>query len=461
MGSAVERKRSSGDAASASRQAEQNRKKDGNGDAVHSPALAYTSMLGLLLSCPPFVILLWYTLVHMDGSASKTWDFLREHGIHGLFSIWPTPSLFAWKMIGTYAAFEAALQLLLPGREVLGPISPMGNRPVYKENGIAAYMCTMIVYVLIWRLGWFNPAVVYDHLGEIFSALIFGSIIFCILLYIKGHIAPSSTDSGSSGDPIIDFYWGMELYPRIGKSFDIKVFTNCRFGMMGWAVLAVTYGIKQYEVQGRVADSMLVSIALMLVYITKFFWWESGYWNTMDIAHDRAGFYICWGCLVWVPSVYTSPGMYLVNHPIILGSWVSLSILFAGLLCIYLNYDCDRQRQVFRKTNGKCNIWGKPASKIEAYYVTETGEIKSSLLLCSGWWGVSRHFHYMWEILAAFFWSVPALFSHFLPYFYVIFLTILLFDRSNRDDHRCKLKYGKFWTVYCNKVPYKIIPWIY
>jgi 7-dehydrocholesterol reductase len=38
---------------------------------------------------------------------------------------------------------------------------------------------------------------------------------------------------------------------------------------------------------GRVADSMLVNTALMLIYITKFFWWESGYWCTMDIAHDR------------------------------------------------------------------------------------------------------------------------------------------------------------------------------
>lgn len=37
----------------------------------------------------------------------------------------------------------------------------------------------------------------------------------------------------------------MELYPRIGKSFDIKVFTNCRFGMMSWAVLSLTYCIKQ------------------------------------------------------------------------------------------------------------------------------------------------------------------------------------------------------------------------
>ena len=44
---------------------------------------------------------------------------------------------------------------------------------------------------------------------------------------------------------LFTFLQGMELYPRIGKHFDIKVFTNCRFGMMSWAVLAVTYCIKQ------------------------------------------------------------------------------------------------------------------------------------------------------------------------------------------------------------------------
>jgi 7-dehydrocholesterol reductase len=76
-------------------------------------------------------------------------------------------------------------------------------------------------------------------------------------------------------------------------------------------------------------------------------------------------------------------------------------------------------------------------------------------------WGLSRHFHYVPEILSAFFWTVPALFSHFLPYFYVIFLTILLFDRAKRDDDRCSSKYGKFWKMYCNKVPYRVIPGIY
>ncbi|ERN12476.1 7-dehydrocholesterol reductase [Amborella trichopoda] len=428
---------------------------------AHSPLVTYFSMISLLTLCPPFVIFIWYTMVHGDGSVSITWDYLKQNGLQGLINIWPRPSPIAWKIIACFGAFEAMLQLVLPGERVEGPISPAGNRPVYKANGLLAYAVTLITYISIWWLGIFNPAIVYDHLGEIFSALIIGSFFFCILLYIKGHVAPSSSDSGSSGNIIIDFYWGMELYPRIGKSFDIKVFTNCRFGMMSWAVLAVTYCIKQYEANGQVVDSMLVNTILMLVYVTKFFWWEAGYWNTMDIAHDRAGFYICWGCLVWVPSVYTSPGMYLVNHPVSLGSQLALMILVAGIGCIFINYDCDRQRQYFRKTNGKCVIWGKPPSKIVAFYHTNTGEKKSSLLLTSGWWGLSRHFHYVPEILAAFFWTVPALFNHFLPYFYVIFLTILLFDRAKRDDERCMAKYQKYWKEYCDKVPYRIIPSIY
>ncbi|KAG6764967.1 hypothetical protein POTOM_028981 [Populus tomentosa] len=384
---------------------------------VHSPLVTYASVLSLLTLCPPFVILL--------------------------------PTAISWKIIACYAAFEAALQLLLPGKMVEGPISPEGNRPVYKANGMAAYTVTLVTYLRLWlQFGIFNPSIVYDHLGEIFCALIFGSLVFCIFLYIKGHLAPSSTDSGSSGNIIIDFYWGMELYPRIGKNFDIKVFTNCRFGMMSWAVLALTYCIKQYEQNGKVADSMLVNTILMLVYVTKFFWWEVGYWNTMDIAHDRAGFYICWGCLVWVPSVYTSPGMYLVNHPVNLGLQLALYILAAGVLSIYVNYDCDRQRQEFRRTDGKCLVWGKAPSKIVASYTTTSGETKTSLLLTSGWWGLSRHFHYVPEILAAFFWTVPALFNHFLPYFYVIFLTILLFDRAKRDDDRCGSKKKGFEVAY-------------
>ena len=54
------------------------------------------------------------------------------------------------------------------------------------------------------------------------------------------------------------------------------------------------------------------------------------YFGSMDIAHDRAGFYLCWGCLVWVPSVYTSPAMYLVRRPVALHPLAAAGLLLAG-----------------------------------------------------------------------------------------------------------------------------------
>lgn len=74
----------------------------------------------------------WYTMVHADGSISQTLDYLKQHGLEGFINIWPRPTAIAWKIIACYAAFEAALQLLLPGKRVEGPVSPAGNQPVYK-----------------------------------------------------------------------------------------------------------------------------------------------------------------------------------------------------------------------------------------------------------------------------------------------------------------------------------------
>jgi 7-dehydrocholesterol reductase len=112
----------------------------------------------------------------------------------------------------------------------------------------------------------------------------------------------------------------------------------------------------------------------------------------------------------------------------------------------------------FRSSEGKCTVWGKKPEFIVAKYTTEKGETNTSLLLASGWWGIARHFHYVPEILAAFCWTLPAGFSSGAPYFYVVFLTILLTDRAFRDDARCASKYKQDWPKYCERVPSLILP---
>ena len=419
--------------------------------------------LFLLTLCPPAVFILWYVNTSLEGSFVALGTMIQNLGFFpALWSIWK-PVFFgspaAWKILASYGAFQLLLMKFIPGKPFLGPITPKGNIPLYKANGITCFLITLAAFGLGIHFNLFSATLIYDEFGYLLGALNCFSLLLCLFLYFKGIYAPSTSDNGTTKNFFFDYYWGTELYPRL-FGWDVKQFTNCRFGMMGWPLILLSYAAKQQELYG-LSDAMIVSVALQLIYITKFFIWETGYLRSLDIMHDRAGFMICWGCLVWVPAVYASPAQYLVHHPNHLGPVLSTLIFLLGTGAILINYLADRQRQYVRAKNGACLVWGKKPVLIQATYRTQSGETKESLLLASGWWGISRHFHYIPELLATFLWSVPALFSHISPYLYFLFLFILLMDRAFRHDKRCAEKYGKYWDAYCVKVPHKILPYLF
>jgi 7-dehydrocholesterol reductase len=310
-------------------------------------------------------------------------------------------------------------------------------------------------------LGLLRLGEIYDNLGSIIVICNIVALVGCVVLYWKGTHYPSSSDNGRSGNLAFDAFWGVELHPTIfGES--LKQYVNCRLSMMGWSVIAVGCAAKQYELNGgHVSNTMLVTAALQVLYLLKFFWWESGYFGSLDIMHDRFGFYIFWGVACWVPALYTIVSQYQVGHPVELPVPLAVALFAFGVICIWVNYAADAQRQRVRETQGKTTVWGRPAEIMTAKYVTTDGEERESLLLLSGFWGISRHFHYVPEIGLALAWSVAAGFTNVIPYAYVAFLTVLLVDRAGRDDRRCSAKYGEDWARYCERVPYKIVPYIY
>ncbi|MFT7620996.1 MAG: 7-dehydrocholesterol reductase [Myxococcota bacterium] len=418
--------------------------------------------LFLLLVCPPAALVFWHVnKVHLGSFAAFGGEIADKGFFSAIGSAWE-PVMFgtpeAWAIIAVFSAFQLLLIRVVPGKEYRGPETPGGHVPVYVDNGMRSFVITMATFGgLSWGLGLFHPAIVWHHFGGLIGALNVLALVVCLALYFKGRFAPSGPDHSHTGNFIFDYYWGTELYPRV-LGFDVKQFTNCRFGMMGWPVILVSFAAAQGELTGSISDAMLVSVGIQLVYIAKFFWWETGYLASMDIQVDRAGYYICWGCLVWVPAIYTSHTCYMVQNPHTFGPVVATLIFLAGVAAVFMNYFADAQRQRVRATDGQTTVWGRKPDLIRAEYTTEKGEQRSSLLLVSGFWGVSRHFHYLPEITASFCWTLPALFDNFLPWFYVIFLTVLLVHRAFRDEQKCSRKYGEYWVEYKRRVPYKIIP---
>lgn len=433
--------------------------------ALPTGSLVFTAMLLVVIPFVPLV--LWDTAVNREGSYVRFYqDRIEPHGLLvGFRNLWTEAGVctpFSLTIIFAFAAWSLLLMWLIPGKEVHGPVTPHGNVPKYKDNGFACYVLTMAAFcvlTLVLKRHGLSPSVVYDHFQEIIVSLNVISLVFCLFLYLKGLYMPSSTDSGSSNWFLFDYYWGTELYPRV-FGFDVKVFTNCRFGLMAWALLICCFAIKSYELHGY-RDCVMVTTVLQLIYLTKFYWWEAGYYNTIDIILDRAGFYICWGCLVFVPTLYTSASLYVAANPLDLGHGLEVALLAGGLGFIAINYWADQQKQEVRKSGGKCLIWGKKPLLMRAKYRLNNGETRENLLLASGFWGLSRHFHYLPEIGLSFCWCATTGFSSLMPFTYVIFLTILLFHRSLRDEQKCTQKYGEYWQQYKKMVPYRIVPFIY
>jgi len=405
------------------------------------------------------------------------------------------PTLEGAKFILTFMTVALALELL-PGKIDFGPETATGHVPTYIDNGVAHCLVYSILFFLGSNIGPcgesdnqllpavfrkvtetigvcgvytpYNFGIMYDLFPGSLSFLNIFGIVFCVFLMFKGLYFPSTDDNGSSGSWVKDYLWGTELYPRV-FGLDLKRFINCRFSMTYWQLAGFSFCYRSYVLHDNEMDWGLFFSALsQYLYLVKFFFWEMGYMRSIDIIVDRAGYEIQWGCLVWVPSVYTFHSRFLVQNPSRLSFNTALGIFILSMAGVLLNYAADRERDIFRASNGKCKVWGSHPKYITAKYTIvdrKTGKEveKTSLLLASGFWGMARHFQYFFELTAAYCWCLLAnpFQNGILVMFYAVFLTALLVDRAKRDTDKCRLKYGKYYQEYCELVPYKIVPGVF
>ena len=419
----------------------------------------------LMLTTPVTTVLLAQCVVKLNGSVTALGDVISTKGFLTLVQEQWLDCFFGtvkcWQIIGILSLLQILLMSLLPGPEYEGPIAPNGHVPKYRENGIWAYLLTCVLFLSFssYGLNLFPATILIDLYQELITTLVCFGLIFCVFLYIKGIIYPSTVECELSGNAIFDFYWGTELYPRI-KGWDVKVFTNCRFGMMLWQLMILSGLAYQQEKFGEVTYAYMATAIIQTQYLFKFYIWEKAYTKSMDIAFDRAGFYICWGCIAFVAVGFNTPTVYLAMNKVEISNLYCIGCVLMGILFTWLTYWANMQKEIVRETEGKCLVFGKKAEIIWAKYTVGGTEEKQNILLLNGFWGWARHFHCSLELLASLAWTLPALFDTFFPWIYLIILSFIVFQHIIRDEWKCRDKYGKYWKYYCKRVPYRLIPYI-
>lgn len=358
------------------------------------------------------------------------------------------PSSSSVAILFSYFLYLAIAVSLIPGKIVPGALLSDGSRLHYRCNGLVSLLLLIALLGFGVSTKLISPTVVADKGVELLSATFVFSLLVSSVLYIVGQ---KSRDHGSSlkphvtGNFIHDWWYGIQLNPQF-MGVDLKFFF-VRAGMMGWLLLNLSILARSFQ-DGNMSQSMVLYQLFAVLYILDYFFYEEYMTSTWDIIAERLGFMLVFGDLVWIPFTFSIQGWWLLRNDVEL----TKAGIIANCLVFLIGYrvfrGANKQKHVFKK-NPKAHIWGKPPKVI------------GGKLLASGYWGVARHCNYLGDLLLALSFSLPCGISSVVPYFYPLYLLILLIWRERRDEARCAEKYKEVWAEYCKIVPWRILPYAY
>jgi len=118
---------------------------------------------------------------------------------------------------------------------------------------------------------------------------------------------------------------------------------------------------------------MILVNLFQMTYVVDFFYNEDWYLRTIDIAHDHFGWYLIYGTHCVVPIIYNINTHFLLRNPIDLSNFEFFIVLLLACVGYGIFRGCNYQKDIVRRTQGKCKIWGKQAKVIRAEYGSSDG----------------------------------------------------------------------------------------
>ncbi len=374
-------------------------------------------------------------------------------GISHLFELSETEAVagFFTPLI-VFAAFFLA-QMILPGKWVPGyVVDPATGEPRrYRLNGILVFALALIVWAFELTgmpRDWFYRSSVYAVAGGTVFATIF------TLIAVYNHPKREKRNF------IADLWDGrVRELSFFGDRFDVKMYFYVVGGTM-FSLNALSGAVYHYEKFG--ADSnpgVFLYAAFFTFYILDYFVFERVQLYTYDLIHEGLGFKLFWGGLIVYGWLFILPlwGMAAHPDPGFSPAWTNAWLIGTTALFLFgwgISRGANLQKYTFKRWPER-----KFLGLVEPRYI-EAGERR---ILCSGLWGVARHFNYMGEGFLAL--SIALVFGY--PgnpwaWTYFAFIVSMFVWRQVVDDRQCAEKYGpEKWAEYRARVKYRICPGIY
>ncbi|MCY4647763.1 MAG: DUF1295 domain-containing protein [Gammaproteobacteria bacterium] len=374
-------------------------------------------------------------------------------GIGHLFELSPPEAVAGFLTpLVIFAAFFVA-QLVLPGRRVPGyVVNPETGRPRnYRLNGILVFAIAHIAWALELTgmpLDWFYRSSVYA---------VAGGTVLCLILAL---LAVFGGSQDKVDKPLAALWEGRarEL-SFFNERIDVKMYLYVVGGTM-LTLNAMSGAAYHYGLFGEDANpGVFLYAGFLTFYVLDYFIFERVQLYTYDVIHERMGFKMFWGGLMvygwlyilplWGMAVYPDPGLTPPGRYVWLIGSAALFLVGWGIA-----RGANMQKYTFKRWPER-----KFLGLIEPEYI-EAGDRK---ILCSGLWGVARHFNYLGE--GFFSLAIALAFGYFAnpwAWTYFVFIVGLFIVRQRDDDRLCAEKYGAGkWAEYQARVKYRIIPRIY
>ena len=341
------------------------------------------------------------------------------------------------------------LHLVLPARHVIGYVRDerSGEFLGYRLNGLLVLIVTVFLWLAAGWSGWMPWDWLWLHRGSGLAGATSMGIVFSFAVVLS---APSTGNSW-----LADLFLGRHFnLQALGGRVDAKMFLY----LVGATLLELN--LLSFAAHHWIAfpddpsPGVALHVFLFSWFVCEYLFFERVHLYTYDLFAERLGFKLVWGCLAFYPYFYA------------IGLWSTADLpnphTPSWLLCGYalvfftgwsLARGANLQKFVFKTDPNRAFL---------GVIAPETVSDGERVLLCNGFWGVSRHVNYVGEVLMASGLALTLGWPLALgPWLYPLYYVVFLGTRERADDRRCAEKYGALWEEYRKRVPWRIVPGLY